>query len=443
MTGKSGHNMFGGSRQWLERALKTVPTGSQTFSKAHIQFPDGNAPLFVDRAMGARFTDIDGNEFVDLAMGLAAVGLGYCDPDVDSAIRDQLERGISFSLPTRLEAELAELIVDLVPSAEMVRFGKNGSDATSAAVRLARAHTGRERVLACGYHGWHDWYIGTTTRDLGVPGAIRELTDKASANDPDAVAAKLDEHAGQVAAIVVEPMLLDDPKTSLSAIRALADKHGAVLVFDEVVTGFRFALGGAQELYGVTPDLTCLGKSMANGMPLSAIVGRADIMRLMDDIFFSGTFGGEALSLAASLAAVRKIRDKDAVGHIWNVGGRLQAALRDIIAKYKLEDVLSVINEPCLGFVAVSEGRGNSQAVNRTFMLAEMIRHGVFMNGSLTACYAFGDAELRLVANAFDAFAARFAEELETPGLETRLPYPPITPIFTVRRADNEKKAAR
>ncbi len=440
MAEDSGHNMFVASRQSLKRTLETVPTGSQTFSKAHIQLPDGHAPLFVDRAKGARFFDIDGNEFVDLAMALAAVGLGYCDLDVDAAIRDQLERGISFSLPTQLEAELSELIVEVVPSAEMVRFAKNGSDVTSAAVRLARAFTGRERVLACGYHGWHDWYIGTTTRDLGVPGCIRALTDKASANDPDSVAAKLKEHPDEFAAIIVEPMQLDDPCASLSAIRASADQSGAVLVFDEVVTGFRFALGGAQQLYGVTPDLTCLGKSMANGMPLSAITGRRDIMRLMDDIFFSGTFGGEALSLAASLATIRKIRDQGVIEYLWTMGGRLQVKLRRTIKKYGLENVLSVTNEPCLGFIAVSEGRGNPQAVNRTFMLAEMIRQGVFMNGSLTMCHAFGEEELRQVTKAFDVFAERFSRELEIPDLAARLPYPPITPIFTLPKPGDRKK---
>jgi len=431
---------FALSSQWLKRALATIPTGSQTFSKSHIQFPDGHAPLFVDGARGAHFTDVDGNEFIDLVMGLAAIGLGYCDVDVDAAIRDQLDRGISFSLPTRLEAELAELIVEVVPSAEMVRFAKNGSDVTSAAVRLARAHTGRERVLACGYHGWHDWYIGTTTRDLGVPGGVRALTDKASANDPDAIAAKLAEYPDAYAAIVVEPMLLDDPKASLSAIRALADRWGVVLIFDEVVTGFRFALGGAQQLYGVTPDLTCLGKSMANGMPLSAVTGRRDIMGLMGDIFFSGTFGGEALSLAAALATIRKIRKQGIIEHLWTMGGRLQVQLRQTIQKYRLEDLLSVINEPCLGFIAVSEGRGNSQEVNRTFMLAEMIRHGVFMNGSLTICHAFDEEDLRRVAESFDSFAESFSRELEIPGLGARLPYPPIMPIFTVRPPNIEKE---
>lgn len=434
MTTDTGHNMFALSRQWLDRALGTVPVASQTFSKAHIQLPEGNAPLFVSKARGARITDVDGNEFVDLVMGLAAVGLGYCDADVDRAVREQLENGISFSLPTQLEAELAELIVDLVPSAEMVRFGKNGSDATSAAIRLARAYTGRDRVLVCGYHGWHDWYIGSTPRHLGVPDAVRALTSSASTNDPETIENLLKADPKGYAAVVVEPMLLEDGHRTLPEVRTLADRYGAVLVFDEVVTGFRYALGGAQQLYGVTPDLTCLGKAMANGMPLSAIAGRRDIMKLMDDIFFSGTFGGEALSLAASLATIRKVRDEKVIDHLWTTGAALQSALRDSIDRHGLGDILSVVNEPCIGFVVVSEGRGNTQATNRTFMLAEMIRHGVFMNGSLTISHAFGKAELDHVVTAFEAFADTFERELGSPGLADRMPYPPIEPIFAVRK---------
>ena len=433
MTAPFGHNLFAASQQWLERALQTIPTGSQTFSKAHIQFPDGHTPLYVERGQGARFTDVDGNEFVDLAMGLAAVGLGYCDPDVDAAIRRQLQCGVSFSLSTRLEAELAELIVQMVPCAEKVRFGKNGSDATSAAVRLARAFTGRNHIIACGYHGWHDWYIGSTSRNLGVPSQVSALTHKASASDPDSIAEILRSRPTEVAAIVVEPMLLDSPRASLTAIRALADQYGAVLVFDEIVTGFRFALGGAQQLYEVTPDLACLGKAMANGMPVSAITGRADIMRLMDDIFFSGTFGGEALSLAAAIATLNKLRTSDVLGGIGAMGTRLQDDIRSTISRHGLSDVLSVIGEPCLGFIAVSTARESPQPVNRTFMIAELMRNGVFTLGALTLCHAFDETDLQQVTTGFDAFAQRFADELTNPGLESRLPYPPIEPIFTVR----------
>ena len=426
---------FARSQAWLERAGHTVPTGSQTFSKSHDQFPDRRSPLFVEEAKGARFTDLDGNEFVDLIMGLSAVGLGYRDPDVDAAVNDQLAKGITFSLPTRLEAELAELIVECVPSAEMVRFGKNGSDATSAAIRLARAYTGRDMVLACSYHGWHDWYIGATSRNLGVPGDVSALTKVFSPNDVEGLAQCFADNPDRIACVIVEPMLLEAPRETLGAIRDLAHRHDALLVFDEVLTGFRFALGGAQQLYGVTPDLTALGKSMANGMPLSAIAGRADIMNLMDRIFFSGTFGGEALSLAASIATITKIRDQGVIDHFWDYGARTRQAIEASIDRYALGSLLDVINEPCFGIISVSGSDDIEQPVVRTFMLEQMIDQGVFMNGSIAICYAFGDGELERVSAAFEGFAQRLRYHLDQGDPKLGMDYEPIRPIFSVRKA--------
>jgi glutamate-1-semialdehyde 2,1-aminomutase len=426
---------FSASQAWLERARRTIPTGSQTFSKSHDQFPKGHAPLFVAEGKGAKFTDLDGNEFVDLIMGLSAVGLGYRDPDVDAAVMAQLAKGMTFSLPTRLEAELAELIVECVPSAEMVRFGKNGSDATSAAIRLARAFTGRDMVLACSYHGWHDWYIGATSRNLGVPDDVSALTKLYSPNDLDGLAKCFEENPDQIACVIVEPMLLDTPRETLSAIRNLAHEHGALLVLDEVLTGFRFALGGAQQLYGVTPDLTSFGKSMANGMPLSAIAGRADIMSLMDQIFFSGTFGGEAVSLAASIAAISKIRDHGVIEHFWDYGTKTRSAIEDAIDSYQLNSLLGVINEPCFGLISVSGTDDIEQPVLRTFMLEQMIEHGVFMNGSIAVCYAYGDEELERVSVAFESFAQRLRYFLDLGDATLGMDYEAIRPVFSVRKA--------
>lgn len=423
------------SNAWLERALHTIPTGSQTFSKAHIQFPQGHAPLFVEEGRGAHITDVDGNDYVDLIMGLAAVGLGYRDPDVDAAIATQLAKGITFSLPTRLEAELAELLVECVPSAEMVRFGKNGSDATTAAVRLARAFTGRDLVIACSYHGWHDWYIGSTTRNLGVPDVVGKLTHSCPAGDIEWIERFFDAHQGQVACIIVEPMLLPRPPETLAAIAKLARANGAVLIFDEVATGFRFSLGGAQELYGVTPDLSAFGKSMANGMPLSAIVGRKDIMMLMEQIFFSGSFGGEALSLAASIATIKKLRSEKVVEHIWDYGSKIQAGMRATIARHRLEPFIDVLNEPCLGFISVKGTAEIEQPVMRTFMLSEMISRGVFMNGSITVCQAFKDPELDRVLTAFEEFGSELRRHLDRGDATLGMDYPPIRPIFSVRKA--------
>ena len=238
---------------------------------------------------------------------------GYRDPDVDLAIRRQLTRGISFSLPTTLEMELAERLVKHIPCAEMVRFGKNGTDATSAAVRLARAATKRDRLILLGYHGWQDWYIGATTRNLGVPACVSALSHLAPYGDLEAIEDLFARHPGEFAAVMLEPMNTVEPAPGyLKGLKDLVHRHGALLIFDEIITGFRWSIGGAQARYGVTPDLACFGKAMGNGMPISAVVGRADIMRLMEDIFYSGTFGGETLSLAAAIATIDKI-DREAV----------------------------------------------------------------------------------------------------------------------------------
>ncbi|MFM8453393.1 MAG: aminotransferase class III-fold pyridoxal phosphate-dependent enzyme, partial [Gammaproteobacteria bacterium] len=257
---------FEQSQQLLNRSLKTIPLGSQTFSKSYIQHPLNHAPLFLTHGMGAKVWDVDGNEYIDLVSGLLPIILGYNDIDVNNAVATQLQKGISFSLATELEIELAELLCGLIPSAEKVRFAKNGTDVTSAAVRIARAYTGRDKVIVCGYHGWQDWYIGTTTRNKGVPKVISDLSVSVPYNDLSYIESllKTEEYAG----IIMEPCSISLPhKGYLENVKSLCEKHNSLLIFDEVVTGFRMAMGGAQEYFGVTPHLSCFGKAMGNGMP--------------------------------------------------------------------------------------------------------------------------------------------------------------------------------
>ena len=331
------------SDRLLSRALQRIPLGSQTFSKSHQQFVRGAMPQILVRGKGCRVEDADANSYIDYVLGLLPIVLGYCDPDVDAAIRNQLERGITFSLPTALEADLAERLAGLIPSAEMTRFGKNGSDATSAAIRLARAYTGRDGVIVCGYHGWHDWYIGHTSRHIGVPAAVRDLTTSFPFNRPEALADLIKAGPDKYAAVILEPAGAEDPAPGfLAELRRLTERHGIVLVFDEIIAGFRINLGGAQKEFGVTPDLSTFGKSMANGMPISAIVGRREVMKVMDDIFFSGTFGGEALSLAAALATIDKLEREGAVQRIRARGRRIMDGVNAIIDRHKLSDVVKV-----------------------------------------------------------------------------------------------------
>ena len=232
------------SEEYFARAEKVIPSATQTFSKGHTQFVRGVAPLFLQRAQGSHVWDVDGNEYIDYPMALGPIVLGHNDPDVDAAVRAQLADGIAFSLPHPLEVEVSELLTEIIPCAEMVRFGKNGSDATSGAVRVARAYTGRERIAACGYHGWQDWYIGATTRHRGVPAAVRELTHLFAYNDVASLDRLLDAHPGQFAAVIMEPVGVVEPAGGfLEQVAARARAHGAVLIYDEVVTSFRVALG--------------------------------------------------------------------------------------------------------------------------------------------------------------------------------------------------------
>ena len=290
------------SQAWLERARKVIPTCAQTFSKAPTQYVQGTAPVFLQRGKGCRVWDVDGNEYIDYVQGLLPNILGYAHDEVNQAATAQLAEGHSFTLPHPVEVELAERLVRLIPCAEMVRFGKNGSDATSGAVRAARAFTGRDHVACCGYHGWQDWYIGSTTRHAGVPNAVRALTHPFSYNDLSSLEKLLKEFPNQFAAVIMEPTNFVEPAPGfLESVRELAHKHGALLIFDEICSGFHLGLGGAQKLYGVTPDLACFGKAMGNGFPISCVVGRADVMRLFDEIFFSFTFAGEVASMAAAM----------------------------------------------------------------------------------------------------------------------------------------------
>jgi len=425
---------FSQSQRLLERAQRVIPLGSQTFSKSHIQFPPGAAPHFVCYGDGGKVYDVDGNEYVDLVSALLPNVLGYRDPDVDLAVRRQLARGISFSLATALEVELAERLVKHIPCAEMVRFGKNGTDATSAAVRLARAATRRDRLMLLGYHGWQDWYIGATSRNLGVPRAVSELSHMVAYGDLDAVAAMFAKYPAEFAAVILEPMNTTEPPPGyLQELKALVRKNGAVLIFDEIVTGFRWSIGGAQALYDVTPDLACFGKAMGNGMPISAVVGRADLMRLMNDIFYSGTFAGEALSLAAAIATIDKIERQNVTDHLWKAGGTLMREARNRIAAAGLSGVLSLNGAAPWAILAFHDHPRASKEAIKTLFLREMIAAGVLINASHNICFAHTDWDYARVLQAYDIALSALREALSRDEVARRLGNRTIEPIFSVR----------
>ena len=422
------------SHRLVERAEHVIPTGSQTFSKSKLQFPPGAAPLFVTHGDGGRVYDVDGNEYVDLVNSLLPNVLGYRDPDVDLAIRRQLTSGITFSLPTTLEMELAERLVKHIPCAEMVRFGKNGTDATSAAVRLARAATKRDRLILLGYHGWQDWYIGATTRNLGVPASVSALSHLAPYGDLKAIENLFAKYPGEFAAVMLEPMNVAEPAPGyLEGLKDLVHQHGAILIFDEIVTGFRWSIGGAQARYGVTPDLACFGKAMGNGMPISAVVGRADIMRLMEDIFYSGTFGGETLSLAAAIATIDKIEREAVIDRLWATGGELMTQVKARIAAAGLSDVLGLVGTPPWAILTFKDRPKASKEAIKTLFLREMIAAGVLINASHNVCFAHTAADIAQTLSAYDHALEVLGEALDQGDVERRLGNQIIRPIFSVR----------
>jgi len=425
---------FEKSVKLLERALESIPLGAQTFSKSTAQFPRGVSPYFASHAHGAMITDVDGNEYLDFVNALAAVLIGYGDREINAAVCEQLERGVTFTLSHELEIEVAERLIRLIPCAERVCFGKNGSDANSAAVRLARAHTGRERVAVCGYHGWQDWYIGTTTRDRGVPAAIKALSHSFRYNDADSLAALLDEFAGEFAAVILEPLGAQMPSPGfLEAVAEMTRNAGALLVFDEIVTGFRVDLGGAQAITGVTPDLATFGKGMANGLPLSAMVGRAEIMARMRDIFFSTTFGGETLSLAAARAVLDRL-ERDAIPQQLNrLGRKLCSGLEDVISSADASTVFSVSGHPSWSFLKISETTGSSQSEIKTLLLQELFARRILFLGTHNLSAAHTEADIERLLQAYGELIPSVARAARDDRVRSLLRAEPLEPIFSIR----------
>ncbi len=422
------------SSEHLIRAESTIPLGSQTFSKSKTQYPVGISPLFISKASGAFVWDLDGNRYVDLVNSLASITLGYQDSKIEKAVVRQLKKGTIFSLPGVLEAEVAELLVEMVPSAEMVRFGKNGTDATSAAIRIARAYTGRKHIAVCGYHGWQDWYIGSTTRDKGVPQEVSALTHKFVYNEITSLSEVLAKHPNQFAAVIMEPMNFTWPnKAYLEEVQKVTHKAGALLVFDETITGFRFANGGAQSLFGITPDLSTFGKGIANGFPLSAIVGKREFMMEMEEIFFSGTFGGELLSLTAAKEVLLRYKNNNVCEQLSSIGEAIINEVERIIKENNLEKVLNFSGHSSWKFLNWNSTSIFSAAQLRTFFMQEMFANGVLVLGTHNISTAINKKAIKILIKAYKNTLTSMGNAIEDGTLASKLKVEPLEPLFKLR----------
>ena len=419
------------SKELLERAYKVIPSATQTFSKGPNQWVRGVAPHFLEMGEGAWVWDVDGNKFLDYLMALGPIILGYNNTEINAAIGAQLKKGIVFSQMNPLEVEVAEILSELIPCAEMVRFAKNGSDATSGAVRAARAYTGRDRIAYCGYHGWHDWYIGTTTRNLGVPKAVQELTHTFKYNDLPSLQEVFATHPGEIAAVIMEPVGVEAPANGfLEGVKQLAHTNGALLVFDEIVNVFRMSLGGAQAYFNVTPDMACFGKAMANGMPLAAVVGSRDVMEIFDKIFFSGTFGGETLSLAACRETINIMRRDDGIQHLWKVGERLVQGTKRLIGKHHLDESLVCVGYAPRSVLAFPHSDEQEARLRRSYFMQECIKQGLLFFGSQNPTMSHHDAEIDFTLDVYDKSMQKFADALSDNAFSNRLEGLCVEPIF-------------
>lgn len=406
----------------FKKARKIIPLASQTFSKSYLQLTLGAAPLFIKKGNGAYVWDIDGNKYLDMANSLCAVVLGYHYPAVDEAIKKQLKNGITFSLASDLEYELAKELIKLIPCAQMVRFGKNGSDATAGAVRLARAVTKKDMVAVCGYHGWQDWYIGVNPRNQGVPLPVKRLVHKFEYNNIASLEKLFLKYKNQFAAVIMEPMNAEEPKADfLKKVKNLAHRNNALFILDEIVTGFRFSLGGAQKYFNVIPDLAAFGKSMANGMPISVLAGKKEYMKKLEDVFFSFTFGGESLSLAASLAVIKEFKEKNVISHLWNEGEYLKDKTSELIEKNGLEDVLELKGKPCWHVFNIKNYKKYSSLQIQTYIQQELIRRGILWMGSHNMSFAHKRKDINKIIKAYEEIFPKLKEFLLKQNLKEKL----------------------
>lgn len=420
------------------RAHRLIPGGCHTYARGDDQMPTW-APVVIARGEGCRVWDLDGNEYIEYGMGLRAVTLGHAEPRVTAAATRALADGVSFSRPSAVELEAAEAFLALVPGAEMVKFGKHGSDATTAAVRLARAATGRDKIAVCADHPFFsqdDWFIGTTAMDAGVPPATKALTVSFPDGDPLALEALFACHPGEIAGVILDlSRYPDDASAYLRAVQASCRRHGAVLIFDEVVSGLRWHRGGAGTLWGVTPDLACFGKALANGFSVSALCGQRDLMARgglttpHPRVFLlSATHGAETHGLAAAVETMRIYASEDVVGRLHRQGRRLRKGIEAAAAALGLGAHFTVSGRDCNLVYATRDAEGQPSQPFRTLFLQELVRRGVLAPSFVVSAAHDDDAVDRTIRVVVEALGV-YKQALDG-GIEQFLAGRSVKPTF-------------
>lgn len=390
------------SELWRE-ATNTILSGCQLYSKGPETHIKGVSPIYIESGRDGHVWDPDGNEYIDYDMGLGPILLGYQYKAVDDAVIAQLKKGMGFSLVAPIEVEYAKLCIEHIPCAEKVRFLKTGSSATEGAIRIARAYTGKKHIIRGEYHGWHEWTTSAeSVRQGGIINEVRKYVHKFDYNDLNALEQLFEKYKGEIAAVITEPVILDAPENDfLNKMRELCHQNNALLIFDEVVDGFRFSIGGAQKYFGVTPDLATFGKAAANGMPLSIIAGKAEIMDAVDKkIFISTTFGGECLSLAAGIAVMKELRDKDVTKRIWSLGSRIKKETNQLAKDLAVNIELN--GYPCRMAFEYTDYKGKKDWLYNSIFMQECVKRGVLLGWSIFPCYSHTEQDIDFTLNVFE-----------------------------------------
>lgn len=434
-------NNFTRSREFSRRIQDLIPGGAHTYSKGDDQFPV-NAPGAITHGKGAHVWDLDGNEYVDCSMGLTSVCIGHGYEPVAQAVSEAAFQGTNFQRPAALELEAANLFLETVESGDMVKFSKNGSTVTTAAVKLARAYTGRNRIAIAREHNffsYDDWFIVTTPCDRGIPTPVRSMTVGFSYNDYSSVEALLTGNDHDIACLIMEPVKFDPPRDNfLQKVAALCKERGVVFVLDEMISGFKWSLKGAQHYFGVKPDLATWGKGIANGFSACALTGRADIMELggirregEDKLFLiSTTHGAETTGLAAMMATIREFNRHGMIESNWKRGESLKLKIEQIIDRHSLGKFLQVLGYPCLLALTCRNAAGVLDDAYRTLMMQEMIARRVLFQGLFYTTWSHRESELDHIATAFDESCAVYAAAIKAGTCDGSLIGRPAKPVF-------------
>ncbi len=430
--------IFQRSNELRKRAQDLIPGGCHTYAKGDDQYPQ-LSPGFVVRGKGSHVWDVDGNEFIEYGQGNRSVSLGHAFPEVNDAVQRQLEKGANFTRPATIELDAADALLSMVPSADMVKFCKDGSDATTAALKLARAYTGRNLIVCCHdqpFFATNDWFIGTTPLDAGIPKCVKAMTLSFGFNDLESVKQLFLKHPGRIAGLIMEPAKYADPdKGFLNAVRDLCHQNGALFIMDEMITGFRWHNGGGQAYYGVDPDLSCWGKALGNGFSVSALTGKRKFMELgglrhdSERVFLlSTTHGGETHGLAAAIATIGIYQREPVIETIYQRGQRLLTEGQQLIASHGLSNHIQIHGKPCCLVVSTLDQYGKPSQAMRSLFLQETIKRGILMT-SLVVSFSHTDEDIDRTLDAMDDAMNVYRKALEN-GVENYLIGKPSQAVY-------------